>query len=91
MSFLPFGENLDSISAFQAFHPQPLHPDTAHTALPIQIGKDASKQGRKRARVQASEICSMLVVPDMPRLIADIKAIGLGLVADVRLKMRPEP
>ena len=32
-----------------------------------------------------------LTVPDMPRILSDVKKLGLGLVADVRLKLTSEP
>lgn len=32
-----------------------------------------------------------LAVPDMPRILSDVKKLGLGLVADIRLKVPSEP
>ena len=65
--------------------------------LPLQNGllsEDArpAKKARlaaHRAAAKAAAVSS--VVPDITRVLAEIKALGAGLVADVRLRHEPEP
>ena len=76
----------------QAFHPQPLNPDAAHTALPLQIKRHGNQPPKKKSKVsKKAHQPDFVTVPDMSRILADIKQLGLGLVGDVRLRLCPEP
>ena len=77
----------------QAFLPQRLNVETAHTAVPLQQSWEHSEQRpRKKAKRAADgEEGVSFVVPDMVRVIEEIKGLGAGLVADVRLRHAAEP
>ena len=77
----------------QAFLPQQLNVETAHTAVPLRQSWEHSEQRPKKKAKRAAEREGgvWLVVPDMVRVIAEIKSLGAGLVADVRLRHATEP
>ena len=69
----------------QAFQAAPLDPRTAHTALPLQLTAPESKESPKKPRKRAREEV-LLTVPDVARVLRDIKTIGVGLVLDERIR-----
>lgn len=71
----------------QAFVAQPIQPETAHTSLPLHID-NAFQEARpkKRAKWKHKVVQDCTVVPDLLRVMSEIKEVGAGLVADVRLK-----
>lgn len=77
----------------QAFLQQALDPEKAHTAWPLRLDADlGAEPSSKRAKLgkQAGAKAGQ-VVPSLPRVIWEMKELGAGLVADVRLRCVPEP
>ena len=76
----------------QVFKPQPLSPETAHTSQPILTTPAEGKPAKRKAKLSKQRIKNeLLVVPSMLRVVSEIKTIGAGLVADIRLRHSLEP
>lgn len=70
----------------QAFVAQPVVAESAHTAMPISPVTSSEERPKKRSKRKHEARANSLCIPDLVRILSDIREVGAGLVSEICLR-----